>query len=27
MFLRFQIGRKWPEFMMHSWGSYCVHVP
>ncbi len=23
----FEIGQRWPEAVMHSWGSYFVHVP
>ena len=25
--LGFEIGQRWPEAMMHSWGSYFIPVP
>ena len=27
MLLGFEIGQRWPEAVMHSCGSYFVHVP
>jgi len=27
IFLGFEIGQRWPEAVMHSWGSYFVPVP
>jgi len=27
IFLGFEIVQRWPEAVMHSWGSYFGHVP